>query len=92
MGYFILGAKTMAHVSISKNTFNDKDGKPVTYERLAIVGYISGEIQTLEIKLEKPELMLAKILLNSEDEAPVIEARKANEEEIDNFLDEIVRK
>jgi len=77
----------MSHVAIIKNTFNDaKTGLPVTYERLAITGYVGGEIQTLEIKLEKSELMLAKILLSSNEQAPTTSVHKATEDELDDFI------
>lgn len=51
------------------------------YERLAIIGFVSGEIQTLELKLSKAEMLLAKILLSSNEEAPTTVTRHATAEE-----------
>jgi len=82
----------MAHVEIIKKTFNNEaTGQIVEYERLAIIGSIGGVTQTLEIKLEKTELMLAKMLLNSTEKIE-ISVRTANKDEIDAFLDDIEKK
>lgn len=69
---------------------NDK-GEQVNYERLCISGYIGGEIHTLEIKLEKSELLLAKMLLSSSEEKPKENVRKANSEEIAEHSSKVKR-
>jgi hypothetical protein len=80
----------MALVQIAKRTFNDeKTGKNVEYERLCIIGYLDGVTHTLEVKLEKSELMLAKILLNSKGEkAQVTLGDSGDPVDPDGFLDE----
>lgn len=56
---------------IIKKTYTNPDtGEIVPYKRLAIVGVIDGETRTLEIKLERTELLLAEMLLNS-TETPI---------------------
>jgi len=66
---------------------NDK-GEEVNYQRLCISGYVGGELHTLEIKLEKSELLLAKMLLSSTENKPTTVARKSSEDELNTFLDE----
>jgi len=76
----------MAHVQIIKKTFNNEaTGQAVDYERLAITGIIGGSVQTLEIKLEKTELMLAKMLLDSKEKLDT-SVRAVNEAEQSDFL------
>lgn len=75
----------MAKVFISQHSFNDDNGVPVNYERLSISGYVGGEVHTLELKLEKSELLLAKMLLTSNEEKPEQVARAATAEEKDFF-------
>lgn len=72
---------------ITKNFIDEKTGNPVNYERLQITGWLDGVQHTLELKLEKSELLLAKILLSSQESAPETSVRKPTEEEIDAFLD-----
>ena len=77
----------MAVVKIVQHEFTDRETNKITpYERLAIIGYVGGEIHTLELRLEKSELLLAKMLLTSKEEEPETTSRKANELEIDDFL------
>jgi len=53
----------MAVVKIVRHEFTDRETNKVTpYERLAIIGYVGGEVHTLELRLEKSELLLAKML------------------------------
>jgi len=62
------------------------DGKPITWNVLAITSYIGGDFQTLELKLSKTEALLANMLLGSDESAPTTEARKASKEEQDSFF------
>lgn len=71
----------MATTYIGKFNFEDSNGKQVDYERLCISGYVSGEIFTLELKLEKSDLLLAKMLLKSDEKTPVVISRKATDDE-----------
>lgn len=73
----------MAVVQVIKETFIPEDGgKPVNYERLAIMGYIDGIEHTLKLKLSPAELLTAKILLNSgRDSVGDISYRKADDSE-----------
>ena len=64
---------------------NDK-GEVIKYKRLCISGYIGGSLETLEIKLEKSEMLLAKMLLTSTEDAPTVTAGKATAEERAAFL------
>lgn len=53
-------------VKITSHTFrNDETNEQVDYKRLSIIGVINGETRTLQIKLNKTELMLAELLLSS---------------------------
>jgi len=61
------------------------DGKPITWNVLAITGFIGGEFQTLELKLSKTEALLANMILKS-SEAPNTVARKSTAEENEEFL------
>jgi len=64
---------------IVKNS--DIDGKPITWNVLAITSYIGGDFQTLELKLTKTEALLANMLLGSNEEKPSTIVRKATDEE-----------
>lgn len=74
----------MAVVSVIKQSFDDpQTGKPINYERLAIMGYIDGQEYTLELKLTPAELLSAKMLLNSGvDSLGDITWRKSNANEM----------
>jgi hypothetical protein len=49
----------------------DIDGKPITWNVLQINGTLSGQENTLELKLNKTEAMLARILLASDENLKV---------------------
>lgn len=73
-------------VAITTLTFNDETtGNVVPYERLVISNVLGGEVQSLQLKLSKSELLLAKLLLNSTEQLP--EARPATEAEQAFFRD-----
>lgn len=77
----------MALTQVIKKTFTDPNtGQPIEYERLAIIGVLSGETHTLELKLGSSDLKLAKILLSSNEEIPEQIVRAANDAELDAFL------
>lgn len=59
------------------------DGKPINWQVLAITGTIDGMPNTLELKLNKTEAMLAKILLGQ------TVVQNSNDDEIDNFLNNL---
>lgn len=72
----------MAVVQVITETFVPEDGRPIKYERLAIMGYIDGIEHTLKLKLSPAELLTAKILLNSgRDSVGDISSHKANDSE-----------
>lgn len=73
----------MALVQVIKETFiPEEGGKPINYERLAIMGYIDGTEYTLKLKLSPAELLTAKMLLNSgRDSGGDISYRKADDSE-----------
>jgi len=75
----------MAHVQVLQKTFNDKEGKAVNYRVLAITGSVNGEPFTLELKGNKTELTMAKMLLDSTEELEVT-SHPATTEEQDEFL------
>lgn len=77
----------MALVQVIKKS-GDIDGKPINWQVLAISGTIDGITQTLELKVNKTEAMLANLLLNSKESLKVT-SRKANEDELDNFLNDL---
>lgn len=62
----------MTNVKIITKEFISDTGEITPYRRLAIIGEIQGEPYTLELKLNKSELMLADVLLKG----------KANQSEI----------
>jgi len=83
----------VAKVQIIEKTFNDTaTGRPVTYKRLAIMGYVSGTIHTLELKLEPSELLLAEIILSSNEEKPEQGIRKPDSDELAEFQEGITSK
>lgn len=67
----------------------DIDGKPITWNVLAITGYMDDDFQTLELKLTKTEAMLARILLNSKGDAPTTNSQTANADEQEAFNENI---
>lgn len=73
----------MAVVQVIKETFvPEEGGKPINYERLAIMGYIDGTEYTLKLKLTPAELLTAKMLLNSgRDSVGDISLRRADSSE-----------
>ena len=79
---------TMATVKVIEKVFVDTETqREVPYKRLAIIGYVGGEIHTLELKLSNTEMLMAEMLLNSKEVEPETIVRKANEQELDDFLD-----
>lgn len=71
----------MSVVQVIKKVFVNEAGESVPYERLSITGYVSGEIHTLELKITNSEMLLAKILLSSEENKPSVKTRHAVENE-----------
>lgn len=61
----------MAQVRIIKKTFTDDNGNITPYKRLALIGSISGETHTLELKLSAAELLAAEMILSSNEELTV---------------------
>lgn len=61
------------------------DGQPIEWNVLAITAYIDGDFQTLEIKLNKTETLLTKILLGSDEEKPEQTSHKSTEQEQTEF-------
>lgn len=80
---------------VTKSFFNEEKKEHINYKVLEIAGYVGGERFALEISPSKPltrdGLSLAIMILNSTESAPEVSARKANEEEIDDFLNGIER-
>lgn len=69
-------------VAIVKHEFTDeKTGEIRPYERLALLGSVGGETHSLELKLTKAELLIAKILLSSNEELTIVPS-KINDEEL----------
>jgi hypothetical protein len=64
------------------NKKSEIDGKPIEWFVLAITGYISGDFQTLELKLTKTEAMLANLLLNSSEELSVVNGGKGEDVQV----------
>lgn len=88
----------MSSVKIVEKVYTPEDGsKPFTYERLAIIGSIDGVEHTLELKLEKSEMLLAKILLASNEDLSVgygakgvdieVKRKSKNDKDIEDLLD-----
>lgn len=75
------GSTQMAAVVKVVEKNSEIDGKPIKWQVLSIIGFLSGDYQTLELKLTKTEAMLAKLLLSSDESKPVVETRKSNEDE-----------
>lgn len=71
----------MATVKVITQQFTNDNGEQIPYKRLCITGYLGGEIQTLELKLSKSDLLLAELLLTSNEEKPTVDTRKATEDE-----------
>lgn len=78
----------MATVKVIEKEFVEQETQRVVpYKRLAIIGYVGGEIHTLELKLSNTEILMAEMLLNSKEKEPETIVRQANEDEIDDFLE-----
>jgi len=74
----------MATVQIIKKT-SEIDGKPIEWSVLQIIASVNGEILTLELKTSKTEALMARMLLNSTEQLKT-EARKASEDELDDYF------
>lgn len=72
-------------VGIKKYNFTREDGELIPYSRLVLAGSVNGEILSLEIKLDKTELMLAKLILEQSEKNEAF-MRKANNDELEDFL------
>lgn len=79
----------MAKVYIANLSFNNDNGEIIPYKRLCISGIINGETQTLQIKLSPTEELLAKMLLESEEEPLETVTRTASDDESDEFFKNI---
>jgi len=77
------GSTQMSRVEVIKKVYiNEETAERIPYERLAITGSIDGVENTLEIKLAKAELQLAKILLNSSEELQITQGDKREGQKI----------
>lgn len=74
------------------NKTGEIDGKPITWNVLAITSFIGGDFQTLELKLNKTEALLANMLLGSNEEKPETVARHSTDEEKEAFNQKTERK
>lgn len=80
-----------AKVFIDNKQFTNPETREiVTYDRLVIRASVGGKIRDLEIKLSKDQLLIAQLLLDSEEDLEVA-TRVANKAEADEFIDSIVR-
>jgi len=61
----------MAVVKVEKKSA-EIDGRPITWNVLSITGYLAGDFQTLEVKLDRTQAMLAGMLLASDENAPTV--------------------
>lgn len=61
------------------------DGKPISWNVLDITGYLAGNYQTLEIKLDRTQAMLAGMLLESDEAPGQSESRGATKDEKNEF-------
>ena len=77
---------------VQMEPFPDANGKMVNYKRLCIMGVLEGQIRTLEVKLEKSDLILAEILLASTESQPTVVKGSMNEDEKQAFQDSIEKK
>jgi len=78
----------MAKFEIKTKTFDDpKTGNVIPYDRLVVSGYVMGKLREVELKVDKNQLEMISMIMDSDESKPVVEARKANEDEIDNFLE-----
>lgn len=90
---------------MAKVTVIDKqgeiDGRPIKWTVLSIIGSLDGKTHTLELKLNKTESMLARILLDSKENLSVVNGGqggnvnvtkipvKSDDDEMDDFLNGI---
>ena len=75
----------MSNIYITDESFTNDAGSVVKYKSLCISGSINGEVFTLKKTLSGNEATIAKLLLNSKEEITT-SARRANEEELDEFF------
>lgn len=85
----------MGYVTVTPKT-GEIDGKPIKWQVLSISGSIDGIENTLELKLNKTEAMLAKLLLNSDEQLKtgfgedngekIIVSRKTKADKSDDLL------
>lgn len=72
----------MPKFAIETKMFDDpKTGNAVPYDRLVISGYLFGKKRTVELKLDKSQLELVSLLIDSDEGAPSIDSRKATASE-----------
>lgn len=74
----------MAVIKVEKKNA-EIDGKPITWNVLSITSYLAGDYQTLEVKLDRTQAMLAGMLLESDETAGTTESRSANKDEKAEF-------
>jgi len=70
----------MAVVKVVKKE-SEIDGKPISWNVLSIVGYLAGDYQELEVKLDRTQAMLAGMLLESDETPGTVESRSADKGE-----------
>lgn len=78
----------MAKYEIVTKMFDDKStGNVVPYDRFVVSGYVFGKERKVELKVDKNQLEMISLIMDSVEEKPIIETRKANETEMDDFLE-----
>lgn len=84
----------MALVQVLEKT-GDIDGKFIKWQVLSITGYLEGLPYTLEVKVDKTQAMLAKMLLSTKETSldvkvttggDVAVKRVSKDDEMDDFL------
>lgn len=71
----------MAQVSVEKRQFTNDQGSVVNYNVVCIQGVLNGKVETWEKSIGRTDAMLVGMLLDSDENVPVVESRKANEDE-----------
>jgi len=79
----------MATFTIETKTFDDpKTGNVIPYDRFVIKGYVLGKLREVALKLEKNELAMVSMIMDSTEQKPTVETHKALDDEMYDFLSE----
>lgn len=79
----------MAKFEIKTKMFDDpKTGNAIPYDRLVISGYIMGKLRVVELKVDKNQLEMISMIMDSDEQKPEVTVTKGGEVNVEKELED----